>query len=51
MWLVFLGSVLAFALLAIVVVWIGNKVYLSMKRDELKYKKELDNIQEESENE
>ncbi len=42
MWVIFLLSVLAFSVIAIAVAWIGNKVYLSMKRDEARTKKKIE---------
>lgn len=48
MWFIFLVSCIAVALAAMLVIWIGNKVYLSMKKLNQKYEKE---IKEEKENE
>lgn len=42
MWVIFLMSVFAFSIIAIAVAWIGNKAYLSMKRDEAKTKKKIE---------
>lgn len=42
MWVIFLLSACAFAIAAMCLIWIGNKVYLSMKKDEAKAKKEIE---------
>ena len=42
MWVVFIGSVLEFGLLGIIIYKIGHKIYLSCKREEMELKKELE---------
>lgn len=46
MFVVFLGGCLAFAILAIVVCWIANKVHLSMIKDEEKTKRDIEREKE-----
>lgn len=46
MWLIFVGSSLAIGLAALALVWIGNKVYLSMKRSQRKYEQENKKLNE-----
>lgn len=40
MWVIFLASSIAVALAAMFVVWIGNKVYLSIKRQNRNFENE-----------
>lgn len=40
MWVIFLSSCIVVALAAMLVLWIGNKVYLSIKRQNRKYENE-----------
>lgn len=42
MWVIFLLGVVAFGIVAAGLVWLGNKVYLSMKRDEAKTKRKIE---------
>ena len=37
MWAIFIVSALVVALAAMIIVWIGNKIYLSMKNDNRKF--------------
>lgn len=40
MWVIFIVSGLIVALAALLIVWIGNKVYISIKRQQKKYELE-----------
>lgn len=40
MWVIFLIVCIVVALAGFVVAWIGNKIYLSIQRDNLKFEKE-----------
>ena len=42
LWVIFLLSAVAFGIVAAGLVWLGNKIYLSMKRDEAKTKREIE---------
>lgn len=42
MWVIFLLSAFVFAIAAVCLIWVANKVYLSMKKDEAKAKKEIE---------
>lgn len=48
MWLIFLLATLGFAIIALILVWIGNKVVNSIRRDN--FKTENDMKKEEEEN-
>lgn len=37
MWLIFLLAFFAFAILAMILLWIGNKIFLSMKKSNLDF--------------
>lgn len=37
MWLIFLLAFFAFAILAMILLWIGNKIFLSMKKSNLNF--------------
>ena len=41
MWVIFLASAMSIAIACLIVVKIGHKIWISMKRDEQKYEKEL----------
>lgn len=41
MWVIFLLSSIAFALVAMFIIWVGNKVMISMKKQNLKFEKEM----------
>lgn len=41
MWVIFLLSAIAFGLVAMLFTWLGNKIFLSMKKDEEKTKKRI----------
>ena len=50
MWVIFLLSAFAFAVLALGVAWIGNKVVNAMKRDDYKTQKHInEDVQNEQE--
>lgn len=40
MWVIFLIVCIVVALAGLVVAWIGNKIYLDIKRDNLKFERE-----------
>lgn len=42
MWVIFLLSAIAFGFVAMLFTWLGNKIFLSMKKDEEKTKRELE---------
>ena len=42
MWVLFLLAVLGYAVLGLIIVWIGNKVINSIKKDDKKIEKELE---------
>ena len=42
MWVIFLLSAIAFGLVAMLFTWLGNKLFISMKKDEEKTKRELE---------
>lgn len=46
MWAIFLLSAFAFAVVALGVVWVGNKVVNSMKRDDYNTQKEITDKEE-----
>ena len=41
MWVIFLLSSIAFALVTMFIVWVGNKVMISMKKQNLNFEKEM----------
>ena len=41
MWVIFIVSALSIAIAGLIVVKIGHKIWISMKRDERKYEKEV----------
>lgn len=43
MWVIFLLSSMAFAIVALLMMYVGNKVINAMKRDDSKLEKELEN--------
>ena len=44
MWVIFLLSALAFAVLALVIVLIANKIYLKIEKGNAKAKREIENL-------
>lgn len=42
MWVLFLLAVLGYAVLGLIIVWIGNKIINSIKKDDKKIEKELE---------
>lgn len=49
MWVIFLVSVMVFAIIALLILYIGNKIILKMKKDQYEFDKEMINIKEEKE--
>lgn len=39
MWLIFILAFFAFAILAMILLWIGNKIFLSVKKSNLDFEK------------
>lgn len=51
LWLIFCGSALMIAFLALFLIWVGNKVYLSIRKQQKKFEedvKERENKEHES---
>ena len=42
MWVIFIIGALIAAMAAIIIMWAGNKIYLSMKKDNRKFEREND---------
>lgn len=42
MWMIFILSTFIIAFIAMVLVWIGNKLYLAIKRDNQKFDNEIE---------
>lgn len=40
MWVIFLIGALIAAVVAMIIIWVGHKLYLSMKRDNRKFEEE-----------
>ena len=45
MWLIFLGSGMVFGIAALIMVWVGNRVILSIKRQQKKFEIEDETYQ------
>ena len=43
MWLIFIMSMLVIFIVAMFLIWIGNKIYISIKKDNLNFKSEKEN--------
>lgn len=41
MWLIFCGSALMIGFLALFLIWVGNKVYLSIKRQQKEFEEDI----------
>jgi len=41
MWLIFIVTAIVIAIIMMVLFWIGNKIYISMRKDNHKFEKEL----------
>lgn len=37
MWVIFLASAMTFAIVAVIIAWIANKIFISIKKDYDKY--------------
>lgn len=42
MWAIFLLATMGVALVALAILWVANKVFISIKKDNFKFKKELE---------
>lgn len=42
MWVIFILSALIVAMATMIMMWVGHKIYLSMKRDNRKFEREND---------
>lgn len=51
MWVIFVLSAIAIAIISMCLFWIGNKFYIDMKRDNYKFEKEMKNEKETNEDE
>ena len=51
MWVIFLLSSMAFAIVSLLTMYVGNKIINAMKRDDSKLEKELENNRSEVEKE
>lgn len=50
MWVVFVLSALGFSILSMILFWIGNKVFLSIKKSNIKFEEE-NNVAKENKDE
>jgi len=41
MWLIFIVTAIVIAIIMMVLFWIGNKIYISMRKDNHKFEQEL----------
>lgn len=41
LWLIFCGSALMIGFLALILIWVGNKVYLSIRKQQKKFEEDI----------